>query len=136
MGRSTVLAPHLYIRISGGTDGTLGTHIQGPCHPTRLRILNLLLVRPGCVCELQAVLDLSQSLLSRHLAYLRNAGLVQDERQGMRAFHRLHTGGSLSEELRLFLGEVLPEDERLRKEADSWRSSPQTCEVIEETMTA
>jgi ArsR family transcriptional regulator len=104
--------------------------------PTRLRILNLLLVRPGCVCELQAVLALPQSLLSRHLAYLRNAGLVQDERQGMRVFYRLHTRGPLSEELRVFLRDVLPEDERLRQEADSWRSSPQTCELIEERMTA
>ena len=104
--------------------------------PTRLRILNLLLVRPACVCELQSVLDLPQSLLSRHLAYLRHAGLVQDERQGMRVFYRLHTRGRLSEELRVFLGEVLPEAERLRQEANSWRSSHQTCEVIEETMTA
>lgn len=104
--------------------------------PTRLRILNLLLVRPGCVCELQGVLDLPQSLLSRHLAYLRNAGLVQDERQGMRVFYRLRTRGPLSEELRLFLGEVLPEDERLRQEANSWRDSPKTCELIEETMRA
>jgi ArsR family transcriptional regulator len=104
--------------------------------PTRLRILNLLLVRPGCVCELQAVLDLPQSLLSRHLAYLRNAGLVQDERQGMRVFYRLHTGAPLGEGLRVFLGDMLPEDERSRQEANSWRDSPQTCELIEEKMTA
>jgi ArsR family transcriptional regulator len=103
--------------------------------PTRLRILNLLLVRPACVCELQAVLALPQSLLSRHLAYLRNAELVEDERQGMRVFYHLRTSGPLSEELRRFLGEVLPQDESLRQEAESWRSSHQTCEVIEETMT-
>jgi ArsR family transcriptional regulator len=104
--------------------------------PTRLRILNLLLARPGCVCEFQAVLDLPQSLLSRHLAYLRNAGLVQDDRQGMRVFYRLYTGGPLNEELRSFLGKVLSQDERLRQEANSWRESHQTCELIEERMTA
>lgn len=104
--------------------------------PTRLRILNLLLVRPGCVCEFQAVLDLPQSLLSRHLAYLRNAGLVEDERQGMRVFYRLRVEESFSEELRLFLGTVLPWEERLRQEAESWRDTRQTRELIEERMTA
>lgn len=104
--------------------------------PTRLRIVNLLLVRSGCVCELQVVLGLPQSLLSRHLAYLRNAGLVEDERQGMRVFYHLNTEGRLSKELRVFLNEVLPEDERLREEANSWRDFHETCEAIEERMTA
>jgi ArsR family transcriptional regulator, arsenate/arsenite/antimonite-responsive transcriptional repressor len=52
--------------------------------PTRLRILNLLMEAPFCVCELGQALQLPQPLISRHLAYLKNAGLVQDHRQGMR----------------------------------------------------
>jgi ArsR family transcriptional regulator, arsenate/arsenite/antimonite-responsive transcriptional repressor len=102
--------------------------------PTRLRILNLLLAGPGCVCELQAVLDLPQSLISRHLAYLRNAGLVDDERQGMRVLYRLRTEGSLGDDLQLFLSKVLPGDERLRRAAESWRGFHQDSEGAEERM--
>lgn len=51
---------------------------------TRLRILNLLLKGEElCVCDIMAALDLPQSTVSRHLAHLRNAGLVDDRRQGV-----------------------------------------------------
>lgn len=44
---------------------------------TRLRILNLLTThREICVCDFMRVLDLPQAKVSRHLAYLRRAGLV------------------------------------------------------------
>ena len=58
--------------------------------PTRLRILNLLMESPFCVCELGQVLQLTQPLISRHLAYLKNAGLVQDHRQGMRVQYSIN----------------------------------------------
>nr|HXK57067.1 metalloregulator ArsR/SmtB family transcription factor [Gammaproteobacteria bacterium] len=41
---------------------------------TRLRILCLLLEGELCVCDIMAVLQLPQSTVSRHLAYLKNAG--------------------------------------------------------------
>jgi len=104
--------------------------------PTRLRILNLLLTAPGCVCELQAVLNLPQSLISRHLAYLRNAGLVGDERQGMRVLYRLRTEGSAGKELRRFLNTVLPMDEDLRRDAEAWRGFHEVSGLVEERMTA
>ena len=50
--------------------------------PTRLRLLNLLLERELCVCDLCAVLDEIQPKGSRHLAYLRRAGLVTVRRDG------------------------------------------------------
>jgi len=56
---------------------------------TRLRILNLLLHGELCVCDIQHVLDVSQPTVSRHLAYLRSAGLVRDRRAGYRVFYRL-----------------------------------------------
>lgn len=49
---------------------------------TRLRLLNLLLERELCVCDLCAVLDEIQPKISRHLAYLRRAGLVRVRQQG------------------------------------------------------
>jgi ArsR family transcriptional regulator len=51
---------------------------------TRLRIMALLLRgQELCVCDIMAALDLPQSTVSRHLSYLRNAGLVDDRRQGI-----------------------------------------------------
>ena len=56
---------------------------------TRLRILALLGQGELCVCDLMAILELPQSTVSRHLAYLRHAGLVEDRRQGVWMYYRL-----------------------------------------------
>lgn len=50
---------------------------------TRLRILNLLVRGELCVCDIMNVLDIGQSKASRHLACLRNVGLVSDRRSGV-----------------------------------------------------
>lgn len=49
---------------------------------TRLRILNLLRQREVCVCYFVELLDETQPKISRHLAYLRRAGLVNARREG------------------------------------------------------
>jgi ArsR family transcriptional regulator, arsenate/arsenite/antimonite-responsive transcriptional repressor len=49
---------------------------------TRLRILNLLAQRQHCVCEFQDILRVPQPTISRHLAYLRRCGLVEEHRNG------------------------------------------------------
>jgi len=58
---------------------------------TRLRCL-LLLHQEGelCVCELTHALGESQPKISRHLAQLREAGIVTDHRQGLWVYYRLH----------------------------------------------
>lgn len=50
--------------------------------PTRTRILKLLEGRELCVCQVQAVLGLAPSTVSKHLAILKAAGLVEDRREG------------------------------------------------------
>ncbi len=50
--------------------------------PNRLRILNLLHERTLCVCDLESILKLNQSNLSRHLATLRHAGIVTVGKKG------------------------------------------------------
>jgi ArsR family transcriptional regulator len=49
---------------------------------TRLRILLMLRDRPMCVCEIRQVLQLAVSTVSKHLAILRNAGLIMDIKEG------------------------------------------------------
>ena len=57
--------------------------------PTRLRILNLLRQDELCVCHLIDVLGLPQSTVSRHLAYLRRARLVDTWEEGTWNHYRL-----------------------------------------------
>lgn len=49
--------------------------------PNRLRILKMLEERPLCMCEIQAVLTLAASTVSKHLSILRDAGLIYDEKE-------------------------------------------------------
>ncbi len=68
--------------------------------PTRLRLLALLADGELCVCDLCSVLELAQPKVSRHLARLRSAGLVEVRRDGKWKHYSLSAvadrlGGSL-----------------------------------------
>ncbi len=52
------------------------------CDETRLRLLNLLLQGPLCVCHFQSVLGEPQVKISKHLGYLKARGLVTAKRSG------------------------------------------------------
>lgn len=56
---------------------------------TRLRIVGLLLAGEICVCDIHESLGLPQPTVSRHLAYLRNAGLVAARKDGLWVHYRL-----------------------------------------------
>lgn len=56
---------------------------------TRLRLLSLMTGREVCVCYLQEVLKTNQPKISRHLAYLKKAGLVEARRDGKWTHYRL-----------------------------------------------
>ncbi|MCP4041803.1 MAG: metalloregulator ArsR/SmtB family transcription factor [Gammaproteobacteria bacterium] len=59
--------------------------------PTRLRILVLLSENLElCVCDLTHTMDLAQPKISRHLATLREAGIVLDRREGQWIHYRIH----------------------------------------------
>lgn len=58
-------------------------------HPTRLAILEILRDGEHCVCHMEAYLGLRQAYLSQQLAVLRDAGLVQDRRDGWNIFYRV-----------------------------------------------
>jgi ArsR family transcriptional regulator len=57
--------------------------------PVRLRLLNLIADGEICVCHLHEALDLPQSTVSRHLAYLRRRGLVVGRKEGLWVHYRL-----------------------------------------------
>jgi ArsR family transcriptional regulator len=58
--------------------------------PLRLRIMNLLRVDTLCVCDLEKILNVSQSNVSRHLATLRHAGLIVSEKKAQWVYYRLN----------------------------------------------
>ncbi|MDP2831836.1 MAG: metalloregulator ArsR/SmtB family transcription factor [Pseudomonadota bacterium] len=59
--------------------------------PIRRRILTMLLdTNECCVCEMHGALDSSQPKVSRHLAVLREAGLVLARREGVWMHYRIH----------------------------------------------
>jgi ArsR family transcriptional regulator, arsenate/arsenite/antimonite-responsive transcriptional repressor len=57
--------------------------------PTRLRLLNLIGDQEICVCFFVEILRMSQPKISRHLAYLRKAGIVAARREGKWMHYRI-----------------------------------------------
>jgi ArsR family transcriptional regulator len=73
----------------GLPSGTI-RFLESLADPTRLAILDLLGSQGElCVCELVAALESTQPKVSRHLAWLRRAGLVADQRRGTWIYYRL-----------------------------------------------
>lgn len=61
--------------------------------PTRLRIINLIGDQEVCVCFFVEILKTNQPKISRHLAYLRRAGIVAARREGVWMHYRISTPG-------------------------------------------
>ena len=60
---------------------------------TRLRILNILLERECCVCEVMQALDISQTRASRNLAALLDAGFLKLRRDGLWSLYSIDREG-------------------------------------------
>jgi ArsR family transcriptional regulator len=65
------------------------TFFKALADATRLRILGLLLTGEVCVCHIHESLKIPQPKASRHLAYLRKAGLVDTRRDGLWIHYRM-----------------------------------------------
>ncbi|MEP7284835.1 MAG: metalloregulator ArsR/SmtB family transcription factor [Chloroflexota bacterium] len=58
-------------------------------HPARIAILDILRNGEQCVCHLEANLGYRQAYISQQLAVLREAGLIQDHRDGLNIYYRI-----------------------------------------------
>ena len=67
----------------------LNTALRALADPTRLRILALLGGAEVCVCHIHEALSVPQPTASRHLAYLRRAGLVDTRKHGAWVYYSL-----------------------------------------------
>ena len=73
-------------------------------HETRSHIINLLNEKDYCVCELEAILDISQSTISHHLKILEKIGLVKGIKRGYFTHYEL-IKEKFQEYLRIFFQE-------------------------------
>lgn len=76
---------------------------------TRLQIVEMLQRGECCVCDLQDSVGAAQSRLSFHLKVLRDAGLVNDRRQGRWNFYSLRA--DVLEEMAAFIQDRVPADD-------------------------
>jgi len=65
--------------------------LKALAHPARVLIVHALTGGDRCVCQLNTLVEIDQSNISRHLAVLKRAGIVADRRDGMRVFYHLQT---------------------------------------------
>ena len=63
--------------------------LKALAHPARLRLLNALRHEEECVCHLTALLHQRQAYVSQQLMFLRQAGLLEDRKDGLRVFYRV-----------------------------------------------
>ena len=58
-------------------------------HPSRLLMLETMEGKERCVCELTDLVGADQSTVSKHLAVLKQAGLVEDRKEGVLVYYRV-----------------------------------------------
>ncbi len=61
-------------------------------HPVRLLMLDAIADGERCVCELTELAGLDQSTVSKHLSVLKQAGIVDDRKEGTKVFYRVRIG--------------------------------------------
>ena len=74
---------------SGSKSASLAGLFAALADTTRLRLLNLMSGREVCVCYFVEILRQGQPKVSRHLAYLRKAGIVAARREGKWMHYRI-----------------------------------------------
>jgi ArsR family transcriptional regulator, arsenate/arsenite/antimonite-responsive transcriptional repressor len=117
------------MRIKNQTAETLDHSIElfkAFADPVRLRLLNLIAGGEVCVCHLHEAMELPQSTVSRHLAYLRKRGLVVGRKDGLWVHYRLaKPGGELHRKLIDCIGVCCGASAHLKE--DRQRLEHRTC---------
>ena len=63
--------------------------IKAMAHPSRLTMIKALERGERCVCELQKLVGADMSTVSKHLTLMKQAGIVDDRRDGQKIYYRL-----------------------------------------------
>jgi len=98
---------------------------------TRLQIIALLVLKEElCVCDIENILELTQSKASRHLRYLTNSGILKDKRKNVWVYYFINP--SLSEEeleiiKALRKNIALDSWDELREKLEKWIETKKDC---------
>src|ERR671921_661540 len=81
--------PVVYPEVERAQAERLSMTAKALADPIRLQLVDVLREHAGkvCVCELVPLFDLSQPTVSHHLKVLRQAGIVESEKQGLWAYY-------------------------------------------------
>ena len=97
---------------------------------TRLRILNVLLERECCVCEVMEALDISQSRASRNLSILQDAGFLKSRREGTWMYYSIdwEAENQPAESLAKLVKEMSVHSEVLAKDRKKLKTKKGRCQ--------
>lgn len=101
---------------------------------TRLRILNILRDGPLCVCEIEAILEISQSNASRHLSKLTNANLVNYYKEAKFIYYKLdHETLTQYSFIQNILDNELDKDKKLKYDYEilkAYKNANLSCDTV------
>ncbi|MBS6508362.1 MAG: winged helix-turn-helix transcriptional regulator [Paraclostridium bifermentans] len=101
---------------------------------SRLRILNILRDGPLCVCEIEAILEISQSNASRHLSKLTNANLVNYYKEAKFIYYKLdHETLKQYSFIQNILDNELDKDKKLKydyKILKAYKNANLSCDTV------
>lgn len=107
------------------------TILKAVADPNRLRIIKLLEHGERCVCEIHAALGMTQPNISKHVRVLKEAGLIEDRKDGMWTRYSLKPqmkcGTDIVRQIRAWLNDD-PAVVRDAKRADAARREKRVCE--------
>ncbi|HEY5893692.1 MAG TPA: metalloregulator ArsR/SmtB family transcription factor [Chthoniobacterales bacterium] len=102
------------------------------CDATRLRMIHLLTHGPLCVCHFQDILQIPQTKVSQHLAYLRKRALVETTRRGTWIIYSLPAKPSAELEANLkCLQDCVQTDPQFRKDLERHNQVTTDCGWME-----
>jgi len=126
----------LNIIIWGGDNLDLIEIFKALGDENRIRILNLLIRQELCVCEIETVLDMTQSNVSRHLNKLKTSGVITSEKKSQWVYYKVNN--KFIEENNLlyeFIKNKMDENTQLLRDIErlkKYKNSNFTCEQLRE----
>ena len=96
---------------------------------TRLRIMVLLFHNEFCVCQITGITGLSQPNVSKHLARLRDMGLVKDKRKEQYTFYSLNIEEKLFKDILASIVENVQNDSTLRLDIEKSKGASKYIEL-------
>lgn len=97
---------------------------------TRLRIMVLLFHGEFCVCQITGITGISQPNVSKHLARLRDIGLVRDEKKEQYTFYSLNIKDKLFEDILVKIVDNVEDYPTLRLDIEKSKAAAKYIEIM------